>query len=64
MSAIRVIARGSCILGLIALMAGCVIAPGGPHRGGYHEGYYDAPHHRWWHNNGWHDCSDRDSHCH
>ncbi|HEV2268560.1 MAG TPA: hypothetical protein VGR92_03805 [Steroidobacteraceae bacterium] len=60
MSAIRFIARSSCLISLIALLAGCVIVP----RGGYHEGYYDRPHHRYWHDNGWHDCHDRDDHCH
>ena len=59
MSAIRYIARGSCVITLIALLAGCVIAP----RGGYHEGYYDHAHHRWWHSNGWHDCGYNDPHC-
>lgn len=64
MSAIRYIAR-SCLITLIALLAGCVIAPahGDYHRGYYHEGYYDHSHHRWWHNNGWHDCDHDDPHC-
>jgi hypothetical protein len=61
MSAIRYIARGSCLITMIALLAGCVIAPA---HGGYHEGYYDHSHHRWWHNNGWHDCGYNDPHCH
>lgn len=64
MSAIRYIVRGSCLITLIALLGGCVIAPahGGYHEG-YHEGYYDHSHHRWWHNNGWHDCGYNDPHC-
>lgn len=62
MSALRYIARGSCLIALIALLAGCIIAP--PPGGGYHEGYYDRDHHRWWHNHGWQDCGDHDSHCH
>jgi len=66
MSAIRYIARGSCLISLIALLAGCVIAPRGDD--GYREGYYDAPHHRYWHDHEWHDCDrdhDRDDrHCH
>jgi hypothetical protein len=66
MSAIRHIARGSCLITMIVLLAGCVIAPrGGPgYHGGYHEGYYDRAHHRWWHDNGWHDCGYNDPHCH
>jgi hypothetical protein len=62
MSAIRFVARGSCLITLIALLAGCVIAPGP--RGGYHEGYYDRAHHRYWHDNGWHDCHEHDAYCH
>jgi len=61
MTTTKRIVRGSFLLGLMAILAGCVIAPRG---GGYHEGYYDAPHHRYWHDNGWHDCGDRDPHCH
>lgn len=66
MSAIRCIARGSCLFSLIALLGGCVIAPhgGAGYRHGYRDGYYDAPHHRYWHDNGWHDCRGRDPHCH
>lgn len=60
MATIKRIVRGGCLLGLMALLAGCIIAP---RDRGYHEGYYDAPHHRYWHNNGWHDCGDRDPHC-
>lgn len=60
MSAIRFIARGSCLLSLIALLAGCVIAPDqGPR-----DGYYDHPHHRYYHDHRWHDCRDHDDHCH
>ncbi len=60
MSVIRHIARGSCLIALIALLAGCIVAP----RGGYREGYYDQAHHRYWHNNGWHQCGYNDPHCH
>jgi hypothetical protein len=61
MSATRSIARLSCLLSLIALLASCVWVP----RGGYREGYYDAPHHRYWHDHEWHQCRDRDdAHCH
>lgn len=65
MSAIRYIVRGSCLIALVALLGGCVIAPAhdGYRDGGYHEGYYDHSHHRWWHNNGWHDCDRDDPHC-
>lgn len=58
MSAIRFIARASCLLSLISFMAGCVIAPAGPH-----EGYYDRDHHRYYHDHGWHDCHEHDSYC-
>jgi len=60
MSAIRFVARGSCLISLVVLLAGCVIAP----RGGYHEGYYDRQHHRYYHDHDWHQCRDRDDpHC-
>lgn len=57
MSALKYIVRGSCLLSLLALLAGCVIAPA-PHEG-YREGYYDRPHHRYWHDHEWHECHDR-----
>ena len=59
MSAIRFIARGSCLITLVTLLAGCVIAPAGPR-----EGYYDRAHHRYWHDHGWHDCHEHDAYCH
>ena len=62
MSVIRPIARGSCLIARIALLAGCIVAPRGG--SGYHEGYYDRAHHRYWHDNGWHQCGYNDSHCH
>jgi hypothetical protein len=60
MSAIRLIARASCLLSLIAVLAGCIIAP----PGGYRDGYYDRPHHRYWHDHSWHDCHEHDAYCH
>jgi hypothetical protein len=60
MSAIRYIARVSCVIGLFAMLAGCIVAQ----PGGYREGYYDHAHHRWWHNHGWVDCGGGDPHCH
>ena len=60
MSAIKLIARGSVLISLISVLAGCIIAPDhGPR-----EGYYDRPHHRYYHDHGWHDCHDRDDYCH
>jgi hypothetical protein len=53
MSVIGYIVRGSCLISLIAVLAGCVIAPGP------REGYYDQPHHRYYHDRAWHDCDDR-----
>ena len=55
MSGKRRIAFGSCLLGMILLVAGCVVEP-------YHEGYYDREHHRYYHNHEWHQCGDRDDH--
>ncbi len=61
MSAIRYIARVSSVIGLMAFLAGCVVAPGP----GWHEGYYDRGHHRWYHNHGWVQCGGyNDPHCH
>ncbi|MBW4052443.1 MAG: hypothetical protein HIU85_13450 [Proteobacteria bacterium] len=51
MSATRYIARGSCLLSLIALLAGCVVAPPG--------GYSDRPHDRYHHDRSRQDCRDR-----
>lgn len=60
MSVIRSIARGSCLISLVAFLAGCVIAPAhGPR-----EGYYDRPHHRYYHDRSWHDCHEHDQYCH
>jgi hypothetical protein len=42
------IAKASVLVGLMALMTACVVAP--------REGYYDRPHHRYYHERGWHDC--------
>lgn len=55
MSVIRLIARGSCLISLVAILAGCVVVPDHPR-----EGYYDRPHHRYYHHRSWHDCRDRD----
>jgi hypothetical protein len=59
MSVIQYIARGSCLISLAVLLAGCVLAP--------REGYYDRHHHRYYHDHSWHQCRDRDdrddSHC-
>lgn len=62
MSVIRYIARVSSVISLLALLAGCVVAPA---PGYYHEGYYDHAHHRWYHNHGWVNCGGYDDpHCH
>ncbi len=52
MSAIRLIARGSCLISLAVLLAGCVIAP--------RDGYYDRDHHRYYQDHRWHPCRGRD----
>lgn len=62
MSVIKVIARGSCLLSLLAVLAGCVITPGP--REGYRDGYYDRPHHRYWHDHAWHECREHEPYCH
>jgi hypothetical protein len=72
MSVIRFISRGSCLLSLIALLSGCIIAPDHDYdhgsREGYsnapHEGYYDREHHRYYHDHSWHDCHEHDRYCH
>ena len=56
----RRIATTSFLLGLMAVISACVIAP----RDGYREGYYDRSHHRYYHENTWHECVERDEHCH
>jgi hypothetical protein len=53
------IAATSLLLGLMALMTACVIAPGDGRR----EGYYDREHNRWYHENSWHACEEHDEHC-
>ncbi len=50
------IANSIFLLGLMALVTGCLVGP--------REGYYDSDHHRYYHENGWHDCGERDEHCH
>lgn len=60
MSGKRRIGFGACLLGLIMLNAGCVIAPRDTPR----EGYYDRDHHRYYHEHSWHDCGDHgDEYC-
>ena len=72
MSAIRFIARASCLLSLISVLAGCVVAPAGPREGYYdrdhhryyreepREGYYDRDRHRYYREHRWHECHDED----
>jgi hypothetical protein len=55
----RRIATTSLLLGLMAIMSGCVLGP----REGYREGYYDRGHNRYYHEHSWHDCGGRDEHC-
>ena len=55
MSAIKLIARGSCLISLLAFLAGCVIAPAP------HEGYYDRGHHRYYHDHSWRECREHDA---
>ncbi len=52
-------AKASFLMGLMALMSACVVAP----RDGYREGYYDRDHHRYYHEHNWHECGDHDDHC-
>lgn len=52
---VKRIATSTFLLGLVALAAGCVVAP--------REGYYDGDHHRYYHEKSWHECVDRDEHC-
>ena len=63
MSVIRLIARGSCLISLVAFLAGCVIAPGHGPRDGDRDGYYDRGHHRYYHDHSWHDCHEHDQYC-
>ena len=64
MSVIRSIARGSCLISLFVLLAGCVIVPPGGDHEGYREGSYDQPHHRYRHDHEWHECHEHDDpHC-
>jgi hypothetical protein len=57
------IARTVLLLGLAALVPGCVIEPHG-YYDEPREGYYDRGQHRWWHQHDWHECRDRDDqHC-
>jgi hypothetical protein len=55
------IATASFLLGLMALVSACVIAPA---HDGQREGYYDHDHNRYYHENSWHDCGEHDDHCH
>lgn len=51
MSGKRRIGFGACLVAMVLLVSGCVIAP--------REGYYDRTHHRYYHDRSWHDCRDR-----
>jgi hypothetical protein len=53
---VKHVARGSILLALISLAAGCVVA-------GPREGYYDRDHHRYYHERTWHECGERDPFC-
>ena len=55
----RRIATASLLLGLMAIMSGCIAGP----RDGYREGYYDRDHNRYYHENTWHECGGQDEHC-
>ncbi|HEX4152131.1 MAG TPA: hypothetical protein VHY75_07985 [Steroidobacteraceae bacterium] len=57
MRTIKRIARGSVLLTLISIAAGCLVAEP-------REGYWDHDHHRYYHDHNWHECGDRDEHCH
>ena len=48
------IAKASVLVGLMALMSACIVAP--------REGHYDRDHHRYYHERGWHDCGPHDDH--
>lgn len=75
MSAIRFVCRGSCLISLVALLAGCVIAPDHDRAPGYYnapregyynsprEGYYDREHHRYYRDHAWHECHEHDEDC-
>jgi hypothetical protein len=51
----RRIATASLLLGLMAIMSGCIAGP--------REGYYDRDHNRYYHENTWHECGGQDEHC-
>jgi hypothetical protein len=48
--------KGSFMLGMFAMAAGCVVAEP-------REGYWDHDHHRWYHEHAWVDCGPGDVHC-
>ena len=50
--------KGAILLGLLASMSGCIVAPVR-----YHDGYWDHEHNRYWYGNGWHACGDRPEYC-
>ena len=56
MRTLKRIARGSVLLTLISIAAGCLVAEP-------REGYWDHDHHRYYHDHTWHECGDRDEHC-
>jgi hypothetical protein len=55
----HVLAKTSVLIGLMAIVSACVVAP----REGYREGYYDHEHNRYYHEHAWHDCGEHDDHC-
>jgi hypothetical protein len=56
MKHIRRIAQFSCLLGLLSLTTGCIVA-------GPREGYWDREHARYYHNHTWHECGERNDLC-
>ena len=52
----RRVVRGGFLVGLLALLAACIVAEP-------REGYYDHDHHRYYHEHSWHECGEHDAYC-
>lgn len=52
----RRVVRGGFLVGLLALLAACIVAEP-------RDGYYDRDHHRYYREHAWHECGEHDAYC-
>lgn len=50
------VVRGGFLVGLLALLAACIVAEP-------RDGYYDRDHNRYYREHTWHECAEHDAYC-